>query len=443
MDHSLTIPAILLGGVAVVYFLYLRRQRQLPLPPGPPKLPLIGNLLAMPSSCQWEVYAQWSKQFNSDIIHLNLAGTSMVVLSSLEAAEDLLDRRSAIYSDSTFRPVCGLPRVVSANMISVAYGLDVMAANDPYMKASDAGLDVINAAVMPGRFLVDSIPILKYVPAWVPGAGFKRQAAEWKKIIHEMVDLPFEAAKRALNDGTAHPSFLMDNLQSLDEYADKKMQEDAIKGVAGTMYGGGIDTSRLALRVFVRGILENPEAQKKAQQEIDSVVRSDEVDLPYVSACVKETLRWWPITPLGLPRLLHVKDTYRGYHIPTGSFIMANAWAMLHDEAIYPNPHAFNPDRFLIDGKLNPAIRDPDAVFGFGRRVCAGKDMAWNTLWIMVASMLATFDITKAVGENGEVLEPPPGHTSELVDSPLPFKCSIKPRSKEVEDIIRSTANSA
>lgn len=64
--------------------------------------------------------------------------------------------------------------------------------------------------------------------------------------------------------------------------------------------------TRFALRVFVRGILENPEAQKKAQEEIDAVVRpghlpdfADEADLPWVTACVKETLRWWPILPLG------------------------------------------------------------------------------------------------------------------------------------------------
>lgn len=48
--------------------------------------------------------------------------------------------------------------------------------------------------------------------------------------------------------------------------------------------------------------------------------------------------------------------------------------------------------------------------------MCAGKDLAWNVLWIMVASMLATFEITKAFGEDGEVLEPPLGHTSELVE---------------------------
>ncbi|KAJ7352357.1 cytochrome P450 [Mycena albidolilacea] len=493
--------------LAFVPILYLRWRRSLPFPPGPRKLPLIGNLLVMPSYCQWEVYAQWSKELDSDIIHLAVPGASIIILSSIEAAKDLLDKRSAIYSDrprlAMFHDLMGgdmffgfgqygniwrthrrlshraldgaaanrfqpqtlkaahdllrrllekpeafaehFDHVVGANMISVAYGLDVAPSGDPFLDAGDAVLDILQETLIPGRFLVNTIPILRYVPSWVPGAGFKRQAAQWKKEMEEHVDQPFQAAKRNMNDGLIRPSFTMDNLRSLDGSADDDAREEDIKNVAGSIYAAGKDTTRFALRVFVRGILENPEAQKKAQEEIDAVVRpghlpdfADEADLPWVTACVKETLRWWPILPLGLTRFIGVEDVYRGYRIPAGSYVMPNAWAMLQDETVYPDPEAFKPERFLLDGKLNPAVRDPDASFGFGRRVCAGKDMAWNTLWITVASMLATFEISKATTENGEVIEPPPGHTSEILDCPLPFECSIKPRSKAAEELIRA-----
>lgn len=196
--------------------------------------------------------------------------------------------------------------IVAANTISVAYGLDVAPSNDPVVTAATDGIEATMASLTPGRFLVDTIPILKYVPAWVPGAGFKRQAAKWKKLVREMIDNPFDAAKRLMNDGIVRPSFFMDNLCVLDESGDKHTREDDIKNVAGTMYVAGTDTTRLALLVFVRGILENPKAQKKAQQEIDSAVRpghlpsfEDEERLPWVCVCVKETLRWWPILPLG------------------------------------------------------------------------------------------------------------------------------------------------
>lgn len=66
-------------------------------------------------------------------------------------------------------------------------------------------------------------------------------------------------------------------------------------------------------------------------------------------------------------------DVYEGMRIPAGAFVMPNAWAILHDPECYPDPHVFNPFRFLTsDGKINDAVMDPrTSCFGFGRRwVC-------------------------------------------------------------------------
>ncbi|KAJ7283163.1 cytochrome P450 [Mycena rebaudengoi] len=114
---------------------------------------------------------------------------------------------------------------------------------------------------------------------------------------------------------------------------------------------------------------------------------------------------------------------------------------MLYDEIEYPDPYKFNPDWFLLNGRLNPAVRDPSLVFGFGRRVCPGRHMAQSTLWITVVSLLAVFNITKAIGEDGKILEPSYEYHSALVLMPFPFKYSIKPRSKAAADLIRSAAN--
>ncbi|KAJ7245944.1 hypothetical protein C8J57DRAFT_1021327, partial [Mycena rebaudengoi] len=68
--------------------------------------------------------------------------------------------------------------------------------------------------------------------------------------------------------------------------------------------------------------------------------------------------------------------------------------------------------------------------------VCLGRHMAQSTLWITVASLLAVFNITKAIGDDGELLEPSYEYNSALVLMPFPFKCSIKPRSKTAADLI-------
>ncbi|KAJ7625708.1 hypothetical protein FB45DRAFT_71109 [Roridomyces roridus] len=74
--------AVLLAGLLFVVALYIRKRSRLPLPPGPRKLPIVGNLFDIPKTLQWETYARWSKKYNSGIIHLDLAGKSMIVINS-------------------------------------------------------------------------------------------------------------------------------------------------------------------------------------------------------------------------------------------------------------------------------------------------------------------------------------------------------------------------
>ena len=72
------------------------------------------------------------------------------------------------------------------------------------------------------------------------------------------------------------------------------------------MYSAGTDTLGGALATFILAMLANPEAQKKAQLEVDGITErqrlpnfSDREALPYVSALVKEVLRWRVVTPIG------------------------------------------------------------------------------------------------------------------------------------------------
>ncbi|KAJ7252521.1 cytochrome P450 [Mycena rebaudengoi] len=503
------------AAFALLYF-SRRRSSHLPLPPGPKKLPLVGNLFGLPSEFEWETYAKWSKELGSDIIHLSVAGKSIVILSSVDVGFDLLDQRSAIYSDrrvsnrllgDTWRVACATlasifvntryrrenrrlfhsafhvtaarrfrPQQVNAShdllrrllenpddevmkhikhmngalIMSIAYGIDTLPSNDPYMETAEATIDALAQTAVPGRYLVDMIPVLKYVPAWFIGAGFKRQAREWKKLTDKMVQLPFNAAKRLVADGTAPRSYVSDKLQAMDENQDREHQEKVIQDTAGIMYAAGFDTTSAALGTFILAMLANPDVQKRAQEEIVTVVREghlpsfdDEESLPYVSAIVKEVLRWKPVTPIGFPHAVAVEDTYRGYRIPAGSIVVPNIWWVFNWLIAYPDPDKFNPDRFLLNGRLNPAVRDPSLVFGFGRRVCPGRHMAQSTLWITVASLLAVFNITKAIGKDGKILEPSYEYHSAIVSyvMPFPFKCSIKPRSNAAADLIRSTLN--
>ena len=77
----------------------------------------------------------------------------------------------------------------------------------------------------------------------------------------------------------------------------------------------------------------NPEAQRRGQAELDSVVGRDRLPnftdrdaLPYVNAIVKELLRWHPATPMGVPHRILADDEYDGYIIPAGTTVFVNIW---------------------------------------------------------------------------------------------------------------------
>ncbi|KAJ6580641.1 cytochrome P450 [Mycena capillaripes] len=520
--------AILL--VILAYALRWGHNRsKLPLPPGPKQLPFVGNLFDVPRDLQWETYHEWSKQLNSDIIHLNVAGTSIIVLSSMEAVKELFERRSSLYSNRPRLPMLtelmgwdfgiGLmnygdrwrshrkilhdafhigaakqfhtqelaaahtllrrilqdPRdvmehfrhMMGALMMDVTYGIDVRSSDDPYITLAKDAMHGFSVATIPGAFLVDTIPALKYVPEWAPGAEFKRKARQWKKITRDLLEVPFSAAKQNIAIGTTKTSFTSLNLRILDDAtgSEKEDQEAVVKAAAANMYAAGADTTVSALGTFILGMLVNPEAQKKAQAEIDSVVGAgqlpdfaDKEALPYVSAIVKEVLRWRNVTPIAIPHHVGVEDEYRGYRIPAGSIVIGNAWAILHDENMYPDPQSFNPERFLLDGKLNPAIRDPETVAFFWTevgaldailksclhkcRICPGMHMATATLWIKIASILSTLNINKPVDQNGKPIEPSYAYFPGLVSIPLPFECSMTPRSSETVGAIQATEGS-
>jgi len=187
---------------------------------------------------------------------------------------------------------------------------------------------------------------------------------------------------------------------------------------------------------------------KKGQAAIDAVVGTsrlpdfnDEGKIPYVDALMMEGLRWMPVTPLGLPHQTVSADIYNGYQIPANTIVLANIWAMLHDPATYGEDVAqFRPERFLTsDGTLDSTIPFPDAAFGFGRRVCPGRAFAQSSLWLSVASLLACFDFYKVFDEDGVVIEPSTECIDGIVSQPLPYQCSITPRSPAVEGLIKQS----
>jgi hypothetical protein len=95
----LLLVAALIAWTASSYYSHKRKSRGLPLPPGPAAEPIIGHLRVIPTDNPEYYYQKLSKDLNSDVLSFNVLGQRVIVLNSVEAAIDLLDKRGANYCD--------------------------------------------------------------------------------------------------------------------------------------------------------------------------------------------------------------------------------------------------------------------------------------------------------------------------------------------------------
>ncbi|KAJ3916252.1 hypothetical protein F5877DRAFT_69207 [Lentinula edodes] len=112
---------VLIALIAVTGGYLLHSRRKLPLPPGPKGLPIIGNALNYPTKTPWVKYAEWSREYGSDVVYAKIFNTSMVILNSEEAINDLFVKRSTIYSDRPRHIMVNELMGWSRNLHSMAY----------------------------------------------------------------------------------------------------------------------------------------------------------------------------------------------------------------------------------------------------------------------------------------------------------------------------------
>lgn len=462
----------------------------------------------MPVDKPWLTFAKWGEIYG-DISSVTILGQTIIVLNSVRAAIDMLEKKSSTYSERPVFPMGGelvgwentlvllqygdrfrtfrktfhnmigtqsvmkkyhpieelemkrfLRRVLStpsllaehvrkstgAIVLRISHGYEIQEESDPFIQLADEATEQFSACSTAGAFLVDVLPALKYVPDWMPGAGFKTTAKKWGHTLSQMVDQPFEFVKQQMSTGNATTSFTSSALESGELNSNEVLD---LKWASASLYSGGADTTVSAFYSLFLALSTHPEVAKKAQAEIEAVVGHDRLPnfgdrehLPYVNALTKEVLRWNSVVPTGVPHRTREDDVHEGFFIPEGSLIIPNIWKMTHDPATYKDPMKFNPDRFIgLDGKQ--AELDPRGIcFGFGRRICPGSLLAEASLWIACAMSVAVFDISQGVDGAGNILEvkmdPVTGHeqTSGTISHPKPFPCTIRPRSKKAVELI-------
>ncbi|KAG1846138.1 cytochrome P450 [Suillus tomentosus] len=490
VDGRLAILAVLPASfVIITVFKRFIRNRQNKLPPGPVPLPLLGNVLSLDAKAPWLTYTEWAAVYG-DLLFVRLLGQEIVVINSQHVAETLLDKRSRIYCDrpdlatlkpfgwsivfayvgygnewrlcrrlfhQTFRSDSALKfrpmqikqaqemilRITILTLqlaMSATYGYQTSPRRDPLVHIVENAIALGFRVMTPERaILLKTFPFLLKLPDWCWGSSIKRDAQTSSDRMREMINVPFQYAQDHIveNSVLGRVSMVAENLQRIEkqDQSSRPLFESSLKKAATTAILASYETTTSVLMAFALAMTSYPNAQERAQAEIDSVVGRDRLptfedraSLPYVESILRETLRWQPVLPL-LPRATSSDDIYDGYFIPKGTAVLCNLWGISRDEKRYPNASVFMPERFMdADGALtddNPA----EYMFGFGRRICPGRYAADASLWSAIVTMLATVEFSSAKDDQGKVIEFTPQFTTGLTQAITVFPCSISPRS--------------
>ncbi|GBE89487.1 cytochrome P450 [Sparassis crispa] len=322
----------LVWAVAVIACAALlrRNRRNLSLPPCPPADPLIGHLRQCTFAPQCELFQKWATEYGEsqphriaiavllkpvaaiagDVFHLNILGKIFVVVNSLQVATDLLEKRSANYSD---RPVCTAlemmgwkahvafmqygsrwrkhrkffqeyfgqsqsltyrahqteeartllkdlltsptefeactRRYALLSIIGIAYGHQVKSDDDIYIKLAEGAIHGVEEAAA-GTTLLDLLPFLKYIPYWLPGcASFTAAVRRSGPATKALCEYPLNDMREKMEAGTAQNSFFTSHLERLNtDGADEEDLED-IKGAAAAIVVGKSKSSQLSTSI--------------------------------------------------------------------------------------------------------------------------------------------------------------------------------------------------
>lgn len=184
--------------------------------------------------------------------------------------------------------------------------------------------NALMTSISPAGAVANICKPLSYLPAWMYAAkrDERKRHAHESQVFHQL--LAVAKGQKALRPSQA--------LSYIEKGPTTGFGEKEASYVLGAFPTVAVITITTPLRSWVMAMALHPEWQLAAREELDRVCGermpelTDSPALPVLRAIIKETLRWRPVTPLGIPHELEEDDEYGGYALPKGSLVFAGDW---------------------------------------------------------------------------------------------------------------------
>jgi cytochrome P450 len=230
---------------------------------------------------------------------------------------------------------------------------------------------------------VSILPPVQRVVGWFgPYRRFNELIAEVDRLIYAQIE-----ERRGAGD-SERGDILGMLLQARHE-DDSPMSEQEIRDELMTALVAGHETTASQLAWAFERLAREPAVTRRLSEEIAAGDGEE-----YLMATIHEVMRLRPVLPNPEPRLTKQPIEIGGFRYPAGVSLLASVYLIHHDPAIYPEPYAFRPERFLG--------RTPGTYtwipFGGGRRRCLGASFAMQEMKIVLAAVLSRFELAPAGG---------------------------------------------
>lgn len=169
------------------------------------------------------------------------------------------------------------------------------------------------------------------------------------------------------------------------------------------MMNAGSDTTAIALTNFLYEVAKRPAILDKLRAEIDAALIDPDIhepvvpyekarSLPYLRACIEESLRLYPPTGMGFPRVTPPEGaTISGQYIPGGVTISIPAYSSHRDPKIWSDPDEFMPERWLGED-ASVLMSRYYITFSFGSRGCIGRNISYLEQTMFLATFLSRYE---------------------------------------------------
>jgi cytochrome P450 len=255
------------------------------------------------------------------------------------------------------------------------------------------------------------LPLTRKLFSWHP---YKKAGTDYDNIVYH------NTAKRLRNtdaEGDIFSSLLENNR---GEPIGMPLGE--ILAEASVMMNAGTDTTTAALTNAVFLCYKHPKVLARLREELDANLGDIETptyevvsQLPYLRACVEESLRFRPASSMGLPRVVP-----KGGRMIAGKFVSEDVtvsvptYTLLRDPEAFDRPEEFNPERWLTGDKEK--MSKAHLPFSTGPRACIGRNIAYFEQLLVMASLFKGYDFDfKTADFELKTLERFNGNPDELV----------------------------